>query len=40
MGISLTTESQRVTPNRLLDSGYDFQHEKLELALRDTLGMW
>jgi hypothetical protein len=40
MGISLTTESQRVTPSRLLDSGYKFQHEKLVGALRDTLGRW
>ena len=40
MGISLTTESQRVDPNRLLNSGYTFQHQKLEEALRDTLGRW
>ena len=40
MGVSLTTESQRVTPSRLLDSGYKFQHEKLVGALRDTLGRW
>jgi len=40
MGVALTTESQRVTPNRLLDSGYKFQHENLDGALRDTLGMW
>ncbi len=40
MGVALTTESQRVNPNRLLESGYSFQHEELELALRDCLGKW
>jgi NAD dependent epimerase/dehydratase family enzyme len=40
MGVALTTESQRVHPNRLVDSGYCFQHTTLEPALRDTLGLW
>jgi len=40
MGVSLTLESQRVLPNRLVDEGYEFLHSDLEHALRDTLGMW
>ena len=40
MGVSLTTESQRVMPNRLTESGYQFQHLKAEEALRDALGKW
>lgn len=40
MGVALTTESQRIHPNRLVDSGYCFQHTTLEPALRDTLGLW
>lgn len=40
MGVALTTESTRVTPTRLLKSGYEFEHQDLEPALRDCLGMW
>ena len=40
MGVSLTLESQRVLPNRLIDEGYEFLHSDLEHALRDTLGIW
>ena len=40
MGVSLTMESQKVLPNRLLEEGYDFLHTDLEKALRDTLGVW
>jgi len=40
MGVSLTTESQRVMPNRLIESGYRFQHRRAEDALRDALGKW
>ena len=40
MGVSLTTESQRVMPNRLTESGYQFQHLNAEEALRDALGKW
>ncbi len=40
MGVSLTTESQRVMPERLTDSGYRFEHSKAEDALRDALGKW
>ncbi len=40
MGVSLTTESQRVMPNRLTETGYQFQHLKAEEALRDALGKW
>ena len=36
----LLFEGQNVQPNRLLDSGYKFEHENLEPALRDSLGMW
>jgi|TARA_B110000014_G_C20126036_1_gene599906 uncharacterized protein (TIGR01777 family) len=40
MGVSLTTESQRVMPERLVDSGYRFEHTTAEHALRDALGKW
>ena len=40
MGVALTTESTRVQPTRLLEAGYRFEHEQLEPALRDCLGMW
>ena len=40
MGVSLTLESQRVMPNRLVNEGYEFIHTDLEHALRDTLGIW
>ncbi len=40
MGVALTTESTKIIPERLIDSGYVFQHPELELALRDSLGLW
>ncbi|MEE2758869.1 MAG: TIGR01777 family oxidoreductase [Candidatus Thermoplasmatota archaeon] len=40
MGVALTTESQRVIPTRLIETGYVFQHQNAEEALRDTLGRW
>ena len=40
MGVALTTESQRVMPTRLIETGYRFQHEDAESALRDALGKW
>lgn len=40
MGVALTTESTRVVPSRLIESGYRFEHEDLEPALRDCLGIW
>lgn len=40
MGVALTTESQRVYPTRLINSGYRFQHKTAEDALRDALGKW
>jgi hypothetical protein len=40
MGVTLTLESQRVMPNRLIAEGYEFLHPKLESALSDTLGAW
>ena len=40
MGVALTTDSNRVLPKRLTDDGYRFEHEELEPALRDSLGMW
>ena len=40
MGVTLTLESQRVMPNRLISEGYEFLHPKLEFALSDTLGAW
>ena len=38
MGKSLILDGQKVHPKRLLDSGYEFEHESLEQALRDALG--
>ena len=40
MGVALTTESTKVAPTRLIESGYRFEHEDLEPALRDCLGIW
>ena len=40
MGVSLTLESQRVLPDRLIEEGFEFLHSDLEHALRDTLGIW
>ncbi|MDP6906283.1 MAG: TIGR01777 family oxidoreductase [Candidatus Thalassarchaeaceae archaeon] len=40
MGVSLTTESQRVLPKRLIESGYNFEHDDLKIALQDSLGKW
>ena len=40
MGVALTTESTRVIPDRLIESGYLFEHQELETALRDCLGIW
>ena len=40
MGVALTTESQRVIPTRLIETGYRFQHQDAEDALRDALGKW
>ena len=40
MGEKLTLDSQRVIPARLEDEGYEFLHNDLESALRDSLGMW
>ena len=40
MGVALTTESQRVMPARLTETGYRFQHQDAESALRDALGKW
>ena len=40
MGVALTTESTRIIPERLTESGYEFEHSKLEPALRDSLGLW
>ena len=40
MGVALTTESTKVLPKRLAASGYKFEHENLEDALRDSLGLW
>jgi len=36
----LLFEGQHVLPSRLQQSGYQFLHETLETALRDTLGAW
>ena len=38
MGKSLILDGQKVHPKRLLESGYTFEHETLEPALRDALG--
>jgi hypothetical protein len=40
MGVALTTESTKIIPKRLVESGYKFEHEELESALRDSLGKW
>ena len=40
MGVTLTLESQKVMPNRLMEEGYEFLHPNLEEALTDTLGSW
>ena len=40
MGEKLTLDSQRVIPSRLEEEGYEFLHNDLESALRDSLGMW
>jgi len=40
MGGSLALESQRVLPERLQREGYQFVHEDLEAALRDSMGIW
>lgn len=40
MGVTLTLESQKVMPNRLIEEGYEFLHPELESALSDTLGAW
>ena len=40
MGERLTLDSQRVFPSRLIEEGYDFIHYDVELALRDSLGIW
>ncbi len=40
MGVALTTESTKVIPKRLIESGYRFEHDNLENALRDCLGIW
>ena len=36
----LLFEGQHVLPNRLQELGYKFEHEALETALRDSLGLW
>ena len=38
MGEKLLLESQRVSPKRLLESGYEFNHPDLENALRHMTG--
>ena len=40
MGVALTTESTKVLPKKLISSGYKFEHDNLEDALRDSLGLW
>ena len=40
MGVKLTLDSQRVLPKKLQESGYEFTHDDLEPALRDSLGKW
>ena len=40
MGEKLTLDSQRVIPSRLEEEGYEFLHNDLESALRDSLGLW
>ena len=36
----LLFEGQHVLPMRLKEMGYRFEHEELESALRDCLGLW
>jgi len=38
LGKSLILDGQKVHPKRLLELGFEFEHETLESALRDTLG--
>ena len=40
MGVTLATDSSKMLPNRLTESGYEFQYSDLEHALRDALGKW
>ena len=40
MGVTLATDSAKVLPNRLIESGYEFEYPTLEPALRDALGKW
>ena len=40
MGVRLTLDSQRVLPKNLQESGYEFVHNDLQSALRDSLGKW
>ncbi|MBP03293.1 MAG: TIGR01777 family protein [Euryarchaeota archaeon] len=40
MGVTLATDSSKMLPNRLVESGYEFQHTDLESSLRDALGKW
>ena len=40
MGETLTLDSQRVLPDKVVNEGYEFVHERLEDGLRDSLGMW
>ena len=40
MGVALTTDSNKVLPQRLKEIGYKFEHDELEPALRDSLGLW
>ena len=36
----LLIQGQKVLPNRLIDSGFEFTHSHVEDALRDVLGRW
>jgi len=38
MATALLFTSQRVTPDKLVGTGYQFRHADLELALRHVLG--
>ncbi|MDP6220800.1 MAG: DUF1731 domain-containing protein, partial [Candidatus Thalassarchaeaceae archaeon] len=40
MGGNLALESQRVLPERLRREDYQFVHEDIEAALRDSMGIW
>jgi len=40
MGKNLVLDGQGVRPKRLLESGYKFEHENIELCLQDALGKW